>query len=99
MSIFFVCHHASGHEKHYKSAAVVLPKSAATTPKAATTDAPSGTHASFVTPDGKPPHIPTTPIVARKLDLSMKKDAAIMMNMALILLFSVASDAVVESTA
>ena len=62
-------HHASRGETHYESAAVVLPKSAATTPNAATTDAPSGAHASIVTPDGKPPHIPVTPIVARKLDL------------------------------
>ena len=89
----------AGVKKHYESAAVVLPKSAATTPNAATTDAPNGAHASIVTLDGKPPHILTAPIVARKLNLSVKQDVAIMMNMALISPSSVASDAVVESTA
>jgi len=74
------------------SATVVSPESAATTPDdnnavagGVAVDVPSGAHAAIVTPDGKPLRIPPTPVVARKLDLGVKRDAAIMMdNMALI---------------
>lgn len=43
--------------------------SAITTAAPAATTSPGGAHVSIVTPDGKPLHIPTTPVVARRLDL------------------------------
>ena len=89
-------HHASGGEKYYFCPSLPQPYN---TFNAATTDAPSDAHTSIITSDGKPPHIPAMPIVTRKPDLGVKQDAAIMMNMALILPSSVASDTVVESTA
>ncbi|KAL7530452.1 hypothetical protein ACHAXR_003502, partial [Thalassiosira sp. AJA248-18] len=56
-------------DKHHTSTA---------TAAAATTSASGspGAHVSIVTPDGKPLHLPTTPVVARKLDINM--DATMM---------------------
>ena len=67
--------------------ATVSPESIMATPQtkdkhhtnSAATRSPINAHVSIVTPDGKPLHLPATPVVARKLDL--KRGAADMLSM------------------
>ena len=72
---------AEGAKKRERQATTPAKASASTAAVAATVtpasgsrrgaaSSPAGAHVSIVTPDGKPLHLPTTPVVSRKLDIN-----------------------------